>query len=199
MDRGRFSTGLTYDEYKAQMTRNRDKVEANEAAVRLSDEDLAAFRRLNGPIHVVALAEDWCGDVIANLPVIGALARESGTLDLRVFLRDQNTDLMQRWLNHGQYESIPVFAFFDARFAEIGVFIERPTSVTAERKARREAIHAADPAFGPSDAPIDQLPDDVRARLSAAIAQMREEMVPWANAEVVKELRALAERAPAAA
>lgn len=199
MDRERFSTGLTYDEFKAQMTRNRDKVEANEAAVRLSDDDVAAFRALNGPIHVVALAEDWCGDVIANLPVLGVLARECGTLDLRVFLKDQNKDLMARWLNQGLYESIPVFAFFDDRFTEIGVFIERPATVTAERKSRREAIHAANPAFGAADAPIDQLPDDVRARLSSAIATMREEMVPWANAEVVKELRAIAERAPAAA
>lgn len=199
MDRERFSTGLTYDEYKAQMTRNRDKLEANEAAVRLSDEDLAAFRGLNGPMHVVALAEDWCGDVIANLPVVGALARESGTLDLRVFLRDQNKDLMARWLNQGTHESIPVFAFFDDRFTEIGVFIERPASVTAERAARRAAIHAANPTFGPADAPIDQLPDDVRARLSTAIAKMREDMVPWANGEVVKALRAIAERAPAAA
>ena len=70
--------------------------------------------------------------------------------------------------------------------------------MTAERKSRREAIHTADPAFGPPDAPIDQLPDDVRARLSAAIAQMRADLAPWANDEVVKELRAIAERAPAA-
>ncbi|HUQ16415.1 MAG TPA: thioredoxin family protein [Candidatus Saccharimonadales bacterium] len=199
MDRERFGRGLSYDAYKAQMTRNRDKLEATEAAVRLAADDLAAFRARSGPLHVVALAEDWCGDVIANLPVLGVLARESGTIDLRVFLRDQNKDLMARWLNQGKYESIPVFAFFDDQFTEIGVFTERPATVTAERRSRREAIHAADPAFGAPDAPIDQLPDDVRARLSAAIAKMREEMVPWANAEVVKELRAIAERAPAAA
>lgn len=199
MDRERFSTGLSYDAYKAQMTRNRDRLETNEAAVRLSDDDLAAFRRLNGPIHIAALVEDWCGDVIANLPVVGVLARESGTLDLRIFLRDQHPDLMRRWLNQGKYESIPVFAFFDDRFAELGAFIERPASVTAERKARRAAIHAADPAYGSPDDPIDQLPDDVRTRLSAAIAQMREELVPWANGEVVRELRAIAERTPAAA
>lgn len=199
MDRERFSTGLSYDAYKTQMTRNRDRLETNEAAVRLSDDDLAAFRALPGPIHVVALVEDWCGDVIANLPVLGVLARESGALDLRVFLRDENKDLMARWLKQGKYESIPVFAFFDDGFAEIGVFIERPAAVTAARKAGREAIHAADPAFGPPDGPIDQLPDDVRARLSAAIAKMREDLVPWANAEVVRELRGIAERTPAAA
>src|SRR5205823_15089678 len=93
IDRARFATGLTYDQYKDQMTRNRDRVEANEARVAIDPGDLETFRSLNGPIHVLALAEDWCGDVIANLPVLGKLAREAGTLHLRIFLRDQNKDL----------------------------------------------------------------------------------------------------------
>src|SRR5260221_3367246 len=121
IDGARFATGLTYDRYKAQMTRNRDRVEAKEAKVNIDPADLEAFRSLNGPIHVLALAEDWCGDVIANLPVLGTLVRESGTLDLRIFLRDQNKDLIQRYLNQGKFESIPVFAFFDDAFSELGV------------------------------------------------------------------------------
>src|SRR2546426_7601968 len=120
----RFEGGLTYERYKDKMTRTRDRVEANEGRVELDAADLAAFRSLNGPLHVLVLAEDWCGDVIANLPVLAVLARESGTLDVRVFLRDQNPDLMQRYLNQGKYESIPVFAFFDDAFTEIGVFID---------------------------------------------------------------------------
>ena len=126
IDGARFATGLTYDEYKAQMTRNLDRVEANEARVKIDPEDLRAFRSLSGPIHVLALAEDWCGDVIANLPVLGVLAREAGTLDLRIFLRDQNKDLMQRYLNQGKFESIPVFAFFDDGMHELARFIEQP-------------------------------------------------------------------------
>src|SRR6202035_3549959 len=109
---------------------NRNRVEENEARVDIDPADLQTFRSLNGPIHVLVLAEDWCGDVVANLPVLGRLARESGTLDVRIFLRDQNKDLAQRYLNQGKFESIPVFAFFDDAFNEIGVFIERPASVT---------------------------------------------------------------------
>src|SRR3982074_686998 len=108
IDRARFETGLTYEQFKEQMTRNRDRVEANEARVRIAPRDRDAFRSLNRPIHVLVLAEDWCGDVIANLPVLGVLARESGTLELRVFLKDQNKDLMQRYLNQGKYEYIPL-------------------------------------------------------------------------------------------
>jgi len=197
MDRARFSTGLTYDEYKDQMTRNRERVDANEARVTIDPADLDAFRGLNGPIHVLALAEDWCGDVIANLPVLGVLGRESGTLDVRVFLRDQNTDLMQRYLNQGKYESIPVFAFFDYAFNELGVFTERPASVTERRAQQRKQIHAEHPEFGAFGGSVDTLAEDVRARLTAEIIRRREDDVAWANREVVRALREIAEREPA--
>ena len=199
IDRARFATGLTYDEYKAQMTRNRDRVEANEARVQIDPEDLEAFRSLNGPIHVLALAEDWCGDVIANLPVLGKLAREAGTLDVRIFLRDQNKDLMQRYLNQGKYESIPVFAFFDDAFNEIGVFTERPASVTERRAEQRRKLHAEHPEFGAYGAPADTLPEDVRARLTAEVTRLRDEDAAWANREVIRALREIVERSPATA
>src|SRR5687767_8402231 len=118
--RERFGQGLTYDAYKAQMTRNRDRFDINEQAVELKSDDITFFAELDGPLHVLVLAEDWCGDVIANLPVLGRLAAASGTLDIRVFLRDQNLDLIDQYLKDGQYRSIPVFVFFDATFQELG-------------------------------------------------------------------------------
>ena len=199
IDRARFATGLTYEGFKDQMTRNRDRVEANEAQVTFEREDLEAFRSLNGPIHVLALAEDWCGDVIANLPVLGKLAQETGTLDVRVFLRDQNKDLMQKYLNQGKFESIPVFAFFDDSFNELGVFIERPATVTERRAEQRKRIHAEHPEFGEYGAPADTLPEDVRARLTSDITRLRDADVAWSNREVVRELRGIVERSPAAA
>jgi len=199
IDRARFEAGLTYEQYKDQMTRNRDRVEANEARVEIEANDLAAFRSLNGPLHVLVLAEDWCGDVIANLPVLAVLARESGTLDVRIFLRDQNPDLMQRYLNQRKYESIPVFAFFDDAFKEIGVFTERPASVTERRGEQRKRIHAEHPEFGQYGAPPDTLPEDVRARLTAEITARRDADTAWANREVVSALRGIVERSPAAA
>jgi hypothetical protein len=199
IDGARFLTGLTYEQFKDQMTRNRDRLEANEAKVEIDPDDLAAFRSANGPIHVLALAEDWCGDVIANLPVMAALARDSGTLDLRVFLRDQNKDLMQRYLNQGKFESIPVFAFFDDRFKEFGVFTERPASVTERRAEQRKQIHAERPEFGEYGASPDALPEDLRAQLTAEITRRRGADLAWANHEVVRALREIVERSPAAA
>jgi hypothetical protein len=195
--RERFEQGMTYDEYKAQMTRNRERFEANERGLEIGADDLDSFRRLPRPLNVLVLAEDWCGDVIANTPIIGRIAAESGKLNLRVFLRDQNPDLMDQYLKDGQYKSIPVFAFFDDEFNEVGQFVERPDSVTELRAEKRREIYARHPEFGSPDAPIDQLPEEVRTRLAEAVAEMREGTAAFANREVIRELRAIVESAPA--
>lgn len=186
---------MTYDAFKASMTRNRDRFDANEARVKPATDDLAAFARLRGPIHVMALAADWCGDVVANLPVLGRVAKASAQLDVRVFDRDANPDLMDQYLNQGLYKSIPVLAFFDPAWREIGVFIERPASVTELRARRRREIFAEHPEFGSPDGPADQLPENVRARLAAELGKMRDDTTDWANAEVIRELRAIVQRA----
>ncbi|MGH2472660.1 MAG: thioredoxin family protein [Candidatus Limnocylindria bacterium] len=197
IDRARFDKGLTYDGFKSQMTRNRERLEENERRVELGTDELAPFRALPRPVKVVVLAEDWCGDVLANLPVLGRLAKDSGKLDVRIFLRDQNDDIMQRYLNQGQFKSIPVFAFFDDDFRELGHWIERPASVTEVRAKRRREIFAAHPEFGSPDAPVDQLSEDARVRLQAELAKMRDETTRFANAEVVRELREIATRVAA--
>jgi hypothetical protein len=189
----RFARGMTYDEFTASMTRNRDRFVANEEQVKLSKADVDAFRKR--PLSAMVLAADWCGDVIANLPILGVIAKEAGdALDVRVFERDANDDLMQQYLNQGQYKSIPVIAFFEpGSWKELGVFIERPDAVTELRARKRLEIFAKHPEFGSPEAPADQLADDVRARLGQELQKMRDETVEFANAEVVRELRAIVE------
>ena len=191
--RERFAQGMTYDEFKQQMTRNRERLEANERGVQLRPEDLAAFRALPQPLNVLALAEDWCGDVIDNLPVLERIAAESGKLITRIFLRDQNPDLMDQYLKDGEFRSIPVFAFFDEQMNPLGHFIERPTSVTERRAEQRRAVHAQHPEFGSPETPIAQMPEETRAQLMQALAAGREGMKQQDNQDVVTALRAIVE------
>src|SRR5258708_6995663 len=112
----RFAQGLTYEAFKAQMTRNQERFEANERRFTPDATELAVFAGLRRPLHVLVLAEDWCGDVIDNLPILGRLAAESGTLDLRIFPRDQHLDLMDQYLKEGKFRSIPAIIFFEDDF-----------------------------------------------------------------------------------
>ena len=194
--RERFAQGLTYDAYKAQMTRNGERFAINEQTVELRSDDIAFFAGLAGPLHVLVLAEDWCGDVIANLPVLGRLAAESSTFDLRVFLRDQNLDLIDQYLNRGQYRSIPVFVFFDAAFQELGHWIERPARMTELQSAMRRDLFANDPLLAgfTTDTPIGQLPEEARLRVMQAFSTFREANRALSDHEVVREIRAIVEQ-----
>src|ERR1700738_5183343 len=102
--REQFEPGMTYDAYKAQMTRNREQVEQNEKDVQLTPADVAADRNLTRALNVLAMAEDWCGAVIANLPVLGKLAQESGgKLNVRIHLRDKEPGchILDQYLKKG--------------------------------------------------------------------------------------------------
>jgi selT/selW/selH-like putative selenoprotein len=189
----RFAQGMTYAAYKEQMTRNRERLEANEQAMALTDEDFAFFRQLPETLHVMALAEDWCGDVLNNLPVLARVAQKSGKLNLRIFLRDQNLDLMDQYLNQGQFRSIPVFAFFDSAFQPLGHWIERPALISNLMGKMRRDLFASDPLlsnFPPNTSP-GELPEDARNRYIQANLAFRAEHRNLADREVVRELQTL--------
>ncbi len=198
--REQFDAGMTYDAYKAQMTRNKEQFEQNEKDLQLSADEIAAFKGLPQPVNVLALAEDWCGDVVANLPVLGRLEKEvGGRLNVRVLLRDQQPgeQVMDEHLNKGQFKSIPTLIFLDADYKEVGVWIERPDSVTKLREEKRQAQYAAHPAWGDPSRPIAELPEDVRTQVQQGAATIRNETKSFSNSEVVREIREVAQKAPA--
>lgn len=196
VSRQRFEQGLTYAAYKAQMTRNRERMDENEQLATLYPADVAFFRNLPAKYHLLILAEDWCGDVINNLPVIARMAEESGKLDLRIFLRDQNLDIMDQYLKEGKYRSIPVVVVFDQYFHELGYWIERPAHISELHAAMIEHLYAYDPAFegvtrGTSPG---ELPEAARARMIQAFAQFRAEHRDLADQLVISDLRAIISR-----
>ena len=102
---------------------------------------------------------------------------------------------MNEHLNKGQYKSIPTIIFLDEDFKEVGVWVERPESVTKLREEKRQALYAAHPEWGDPNTPIAELPETIRTQVQQATSAMRNETKPFANAEVVRELRALAAKA----
>jgi len=125
----RFAAGLTYREYMETVQRNRAKFEYNYDETRLTDDDARAFRGLasrpDGPARVLALAEDWCPDVFRGLPVIARIAEAAG-MELRIFARDQNLDIMNEFLNQSKHQSIPVFVFYTRSQRYLAHWTERP-------------------------------------------------------------------------
>jgi hypothetical protein len=54
----------------------------------------------------LVLTEGWCGDAAQNLPVLHAMEKECPNIELKLILRDENLELMDRYLTDGG-RSIP--------------------------------------------------------------------------------------------
>jgi len=121
---------LSFQEYVDKAEMNVPTIKANYEDTQISEEDHKYFASLSsklekGAIKVLALSEPWCGDCVENLPIVAKLASLYPCFDLLVFSRDDNLDIMDRYLTDGK-RVIPVFVFFDEEGQEIGRFIERP-------------------------------------------------------------------------
>jgi len=126
----RFAQGMTFQQYLDQMTTNKEKFVESLGAVRLAPPARAALADRPGKLNVLVITEDWCGDALTNFPVLAKMVEGLPNVEMRVFLRDRNPDLMDQYLNRGIFKSIPVFAFFDGDMKEVARFVERPPKIT---------------------------------------------------------------------
>ncbi len=136
--------GLSFDEYLEHADMNVPTMRENFQAVTVNPEDDAFFRRLNerlpkSAVTAVVLSESWCGDCTENVPVLAKLASLYPFLSVRIFPRDENLDIMDRYLTLGK-RTIPVFVFFDEAGEEIGRFIERPPGAHAFMESARKKV-----------------------------------------------------------
>jgi hypothetical protein len=145
--RERFDSGLTWEQYLEHIKRNTKKFQYNYDQTILSTDDVAGFKRLvespGGPARVLALGEDWCPDVFRGLPVMARIAEVAG-MDLRIFPRDDNLDIMNEFLNQGEHQSIPVFVFYTRYHEYICHWIERPDKANAELHEMRNIFEGLD-------------------------------------------------------
>ena len=124
----RFAQGLTLQQYVDKMAVNRERFVEALDEVTIEPEAARVLERLSGARRVLVISEDWCGTCLAHVPFVAKLIEGNANIEMRLFPRDTNPDLMDQYLKKGRYRSIPVFAFFDEHMNEIARFLEcRPS------------------------------------------------------------------------
>ena len=116
---------------------------------------------INQVKYAMMLAENWCGDVHRNSPLIAHVCEALQGCDLRVFFRDKETDLRDTFLNNG-YQSIPIVVFFDQSWNEIGRWVERAHAATGKAALIRSTT-------------LDKAPND-KASQDAAMNEFRSQV-----------------------
>jgi hypothetical protein len=160
LDAKRFATGLTWKDYMAQMGDTRARTEDNYAKSALTAEERQFFNGLSQVKYAMMLAENWCGDVHRNSPLLAHICEAMPGCELRVFFRDKELDLTHLFLNNG-YMSIPVVVFFDKDWNEVGRWIERAHAATHKAFQIRAKTLDAAPADG-QDAAMQEMRKQVQ-------------------------------------
>ena len=122
----RFAQGMTVQQYVDQMSMNRERFQRALDGGLVDPSARALLERLGPPLKVLVITEDWCGTSLAYIPPVARLVKDRPDVELRIFLRDENPDLMDQYLKRGIHRAIPVFAFFDEDMNEVARFIESP-------------------------------------------------------------------------
>lgn len=108
-----WESGLSYERYRARAERNKQLFDSAYADPHLEPADLELLSGLPS-LRLVAIAEDWCPDAFQTLPTWARAAEEVTGLELRVFARDENPELMDAFVWNGSARRIPVYAFYGA-------------------------------------------------------------------------------------
>ncbi len=116
-----FDGGKEYDTWlsNAENADHRDRMASGFSSLELTAADVAWLSAIDRPVYVVAIAEDWCGDVVRHAPVIAKLASLAPNVHLRFITRADPSNVFVRFLTNGG-EAIPKFVFLSADFVECG-------------------------------------------------------------------------------
>lgn len=95
----------------------------------LCDSLKKSLSEINRACNWFVLMEGWCHDGAQNVPLLAAAAQCSPFIELSLILRDENPEIMNKYLTHGT-RGIPKLVCVDcATEMELGSWGPRPTEI----------------------------------------------------------------------
>lgn len=145
------SNALTYDQYRKGLfawlknppsdeaalrmvpytQKNQDLMDEYDQSYRIGEELRSVMEKAQ-PLHWIVITEGWCGDAAFNVPMFALLEDLfPEKINLRLFLRDKNPELMDAYLTEGG-RSIPKLVLLDGELNEKGTWGPRPAPLMAK-------------------------------------------------------------------
>lgn len=113
------STGQNQSEDLYHFTKlNNQRMKRLDKQTKLHEETLNKTQKINRDFTWLVLTESWCGDAAQTLPIINKFAEANKKIDLKVVLRDENEELMNKFLTNGS-KSIPKLIVVDNHSKEV--------------------------------------------------------------------------------
>ncbi|RKS95079.1 thioredoxin-like protein [Flavobacterium limicola] len=91
---------------------NETRMHRLDKTIQISEDIIQKLKSLKSEYIWLVISEGWCGDAAQLLPIINKMALESGKIDLRIVLRDENEELMKLFLTN-KNKAIPILIIVD--------------------------------------------------------------------------------------
>lgn len=129
------STGHEQNEMLTDFTKlNRARMKRLDKTQEILPQLEAAVKQINQKQIWLVLTESWCGDAAQNIPVLKKIADENPLIDFRLVLRDDNDELMQKYLTNGGRSIPKLIAVSGDLQTELFTWGPRPATAQVEVK-----------------------------------------------------------------
>jgi hypothetical protein len=169
-----WQTGRELGSYVESMEFNQNAMRRRLVEVRLTNRDQQRLGRLEGPVHVLVMTEDWCSDSLMNLPIVARIVEATPGMDLRIFKRNEAAGLNEFYIRQGS-SRIPVVTLLDGDFQEMGTWMERSQAA----HGRIEEWAAAHPEGLESPGSLELSIEERRQLIEGAYGEFTAEMEGW--------------------
>ena len=91
---------------------NETRMNRLDKTMKITEENSIKLKSLKSEYIWLVISEGWCGDAAQLLPIINKMAEESGKIELKIVLRDENEELMKLFLTDKK-NAIPILIIVD--------------------------------------------------------------------------------------
>lgn len=91
---------------------NETRMNRLDKTMKITEENSIQLKSLKSEYIWLLISEGWCGDAAQLLPIINKMAEESGKIELKIVLRDENEELMKLFLTDKK-KAIPILIIVD--------------------------------------------------------------------------------------
>lgn len=169
-DKGK-STGPEQTEALTNYTKLNDRrMKRWDKTLKFNEEVVGQISKVNRKITWLVLTESWCGDASPSLPVMHKITELNSNISLKIVLRDENVDLMNRFLTNGGMSIPKLIAIDDSTNEVLG-------------------------DWGPRSKSATKLVEDYKAAHGQLSAELKQDLQVWYNKDkgqsVLKDLTSL--------
>lgn len=124
-----YEQGIDYDDFLAGVAKRKKMWRKNDAAKKLTTNQLERVRLIEGKWHLLAVAEDRCSDSANTIPYLSVLLDEMDNLSLRIVDSDRGQDVLEDHHTPDGRSATPTVILLDEDYREVGAWVERPAEL----------------------------------------------------------------------